>query len=348
MPVKKNIKAGIIGLGWPGKEHLKGYLACPGVELAAVCDWDEPLLKSVAAEYGIKKTYTDYKKMLEVEKLDAVSVCVPNYEHEELSIAALNAGTNVLCEKPPAMSAAEAEAMAQAAKKAGRVLMYALVMRFTPETRFAKDMIDAGDIGEIYLGKAGYTRRRGIPLGKDNWFVDNARSGGGAMIDIGVHALDCIWYLMGTPKPVSVSGVAYRKFEHCVPAGVKYDVDDASMALIKFANGASLFLEASWAWNLPGTATKLVAGTKGGIQIEPFRVFTEKKGVVLDETLGESSIPAGYGAAPSNPFAGEIAHFCDVLRGKTKLIATPEQGIQLMQMLRGVYESAETGREIRF
>ena len=345
--MKKNIKAGIIGLGWPGKEHLKGYLACPGVELAAVCDWDEPVLKSVAGEFGIKSTYTDYRKMLASENLDAVSVCVPNYEHAELSMAVLKSGANVLCEKPPAMSVAEAKAMAGAARKSGGVLMYALVMRFTPESRFAKDMIMAGELGDIYLGKAGYTRRRGIPLGKDNWFVDKARSGGGAMIDIGVHALDNVWYLMGTPKPVSVTGVAYRKFEHCVPAGVKYDVDDASMALIKFANGASLFLEASWAWNLPGGATKLVAGTKGGLQLDPLRIHKEKKGVVMDETLGESSMPEGYGSAPSNPFVGEVAHFCSVLRGKAKLIATPEQGIQLMQMLRGVYESAETGREVR-
>jgi len=168
------------------------------------------------------------------------------------------------------------------------------------------------------------------------------------MIDIGVHALDNVWYLMGTPKPVSVTGVAYRKFEHCVPTGVKYDVDDASMALIKFANGASLFLEASWAWNLPGGATKQVAGTRGGLQLDPLRIHREKNGVVMDETLGESSMPEGYGSAPSNPFVGEVAHFCSVLRGKAKLIATPEQGIQLMQMLRGVYESAETGREIRF
>ncbi len=345
--MKGKIKAAVIGLGWPGKEHLKGYLACPGVEVAALCDWDEPLLKSVAEQYKIAKTYTDYRKMLADEDLDAVSVCVPNYEHAELTIAALKAGTNVLCEKPPAMSVAEAKTMAQTASKSKRMLMYALVMRFSPETRFAKDMITAGELGDIYLAKAGYTRRRGIPLGRANWFVDSERSGGGAMIDIGVHALDCVWYLMGNPKPVSVSGVTYQKFGHCVPKGVKYDVDDASMALVKFENGASLFLEASWAWNLPGGATKQLAGTKGGLQLDPLRIHTEKKGIVVDTTLGDKSIPAGYGGAPENPFVGEVMHFCDAIRGKAKLIATAEQGVQLMQMLRGIYESSESGREVR-
>ena len=344
---KKQIRAAVIGLGWPGKEHLKGYKACADVEVAAVCDWDAALLGTVAAEFGVTRTYTDYKEMLAKERLDAVSVCVPNYEHAELAIDGVKAGANVLCEKPPAMTVAEARAMAAAAQKAKRVLMYALVMRFFPETRFIKDMVTAGELGDIYLAKAGYTRRRGIPLGKDGWFVDKARAGGGAMIDIGVHALDCVWYLMGTPAPVSVTGSAYRKFGHTVPAGTKYDVDDAALALITFANGATLYLEASWAWNLPGGATKMLAGTKGGAQLDPLKVYTEKNGVVVDTALGDASIPAGYGGAPANPFVAEVQHFVDVIRGRTQLLATPEQGVQLMQMLTGVYQSSESGREVR-
>ncbi len=342
------VRVGLIGLGWPGREHLKGYLATPAAEVAALCDLDEPLLQRVAGEHGIRRTYADYRQMLAREKLDAVSVCVPNHRHAELTIEALRAGAHVLCEKPPAMNVAEAEAMARAARESGRLLMYALVMRFHPETRFLKDLIVAGELGEIYIGKAGYTRRRGIPLGRDNWFVDKSRAGGGAMIDIGVHALDCIWYLMGTPSPVSVSGSAYRKFARCVPEGVRYDVDDAALALIKFANGATLFLEASWAWNLPGGTTKQVAGTKGGAQLDPLRIHTEKNGVVLDAALGDKSIPAGYGGAPANPFAAEVAHFLAALAGAVPPVATAEEGVALMQMLTGVYESAETGREIRF
>ncbi len=341
------VRTSVIGLGWPGKEHIKGYLADKEAELVAVCDWDEPVLRKVAREFNVKRTYLDYKEMIACEDIDAVSICVPNYEHAELTVNCLKAGNHVLCEKPPAMNPDEARLMAATARDAGKTLMYGLVMRFFPEPRFVKELILAGELGDIYLGKASYTRRRGIPLGKDGWFIDKSRSGGGALVDIGVHALDCVWYLMGTPRPVSVSGASYQKFPHCVPAGVKYDVDDASVALIKFDNGAALIVEASWAWNLPASSTKMVAGTKAGAQLDPLKLFTEKNGVIMDSTPGEKAMPEGYGSGPSNPFALEMAHFVDVIQGKQELIATPEHGIQLMQMLSAIYESAATGREVR-
>jgi len=341
------VRTSIIGLGWPGKEHLKGYLACPDAEVVAVCDWDEPLLHEVAEQFGIKRRYTDYKEMIACEDIDAVSVCVPNYEHAELTIDALRAGKHVLCEKPPAMNADEARAMAAAAKENGRVLMYAMVMRFRPEVQFVRKLVDAGELGEIYIGKAGYTRRRGIPRGKDNWFIDSKRSGGGALIDIGVHALDCVWYLMGTPRPVEVFGSTYSKFGYTVPKGITYDVDDAALAMVRFDNGAVLYLEATWAWNLPSGAMKQIAGTKGGADLEPFRIFTERDGLLLDTTTGAGGMPEGYGGLPKNPFAGETAHFVSVIRGETELIATAEHGIRLMEMLDAIYEAGRTGRSVK-
>ena len=206
------IRAAIIGLGWPGNEHLKGYNACAHTEVVAICDWDEPLLHRIGDQYGIQRRFADYKEMIACNDIDAVSIAVPNYEHALLTIDCLEAGKHVLCEKPPAMNAQEAERMAAAARASGRVLMYALVMRFGAEVRYVKALVEAGELGEIYLGKAGYTRRRGIPRGKENWFIDRQRAGGGALIDIGLHALDCVWYLMGTPKPVYVMGSAYQHF----------------------------------------------------------------------------------------------------------------------------------------
>jgi len=139
--------------------------------------------------------------------------------------------------------------MADAAEKNERVLMYALVQRFGGNAKLLKQMIDNGELGDVYFGKAGYVRRRGIPLGREGWFVDKKRSGGGALIDIGVHALDCVWWLMGSPKPVAILGAAYSKFGHLVPENVKYDVDDATFAHIRFENGATIVLEATWALN---------------------------------------------------------------------------------------------------
>jgi len=341
------VRAAVIGLGWPGKEHVKGYQACADAELVALCDINESLLKQVAGEYGVERTYADYREMIACGDIDVVSVCVPNFLHADLTMDSLKSGKHVLCEKPPALNAGQARAMADAAQANDKLVMYAVVMRFFAETAFVKSLIDAGELGEIYIGKAGYTRRRGIPMGAGAWFIDSERAGGGALIDIGVHALDCIWYLMGTPKPVSVSGSAYTKFAHTVPEGVKYDVDDSALALIKFENGATLYLEATWAWNLPGGAVKMVAGTKGGAQLDPLKIYTEKNGVSVDTTLGGGDMPEGYGGGLSGPFAAEVAHFVSAVRGETELMATAEQGVQLMEMLDAVYESGRTGREVR-
>ena len=131
-----------------------------------------------------------------------------------------------------------------------------------------------------------------------------------------------------------------------MPKDITVDGDDAAMGLIRFANGATLYLEASWAWNLPGGATTQIAGTRGGADLEPFRLFTERNGVSLDTALGRDGMPAGYGDAPANPFCGEVAHFADVIRGDAELIATPEQGIQIMQMLDAIYASSASGQGV--
>ena len=290
MTAQKKVRAAVIGLGWPGMQHLKGYTACQRSEVVAVCDLDENRCKEVAEEYSVPQTFTDHRQMLARDDIDAVSVCLPNFLHAPFSIDVLNAGKHVLCEKPPATSAQEAQAMAEAAERHNRVLMYALVQRFGGGARALKQMIDAGELGEVYLGKAGYVRRRGIPVGREGWFVDKSRSGGGALIDIGVHALDCVWWLLGSPQPVAIMGAAYSKFGHQVPEDVKYDVDDAAFAQIRFDNGATIVLEATWALNLPGGGYVKVAGTKAGAQLNPLTIYTEENGEEVDKTPDVPSI----------------------------------------------------------
>ncbi|MDD9975847.1 MAG: Gfo/Idh/MocA family oxidoreductase, partial [Candidatus Poribacteria bacterium] len=190
------VRAAVVGLGWPGMQHLKGYTLDPRSEVIAVCDLDKARVREVAKQHKIPNTYTDHLEMLKNQDIDAVSVCLPNFLHAPISIDALNAGKHVLCEKPPARSAQEAKAMADTAAKNGKTLMYALVQRFDGSSQHLKQLVEAGELGDVYFGKAAYVRRRGVPIGKEGWFVDRERSGGGALIDIGVHALDCIWWLM--------------------------------------------------------------------------------------------------------------------------------------------------------
>lgn len=335
---KKKTHVAVIGLGWPGQMHLKGYRQNPDVEVVAICDANTELAEKTAAEHGIETTYADHRLLLARDDLDAVSVCLPNFLHAPISLDALNAGKHVICEKPPALNALEARRMATAAAKGKRILMYALCQRFTGQTVLAKDYIDKGELGDMYYGRAVYHRRRGIPTGTGSWFVDKKRSGGGALIDIGVHALDCTWWLMGTPKPVSVSGNAYGKFAHTLPKGTHFDVDDSAFALIRFANDATLVLECSWALNLPGGGAIQVAGTRGGAELNPLRIYTERDGVQVD-------------ISPQTPeldnFAGQTRHFVECIRQRRSPLVSPEQGVQLMQMLDGIYKSAASGKEVR-
>ena len=331
------VRAAVVGLGWPGMQHLRGYTVDPRSEVIAVCDLDERQVEKVAREHKIPNTYTNHLEMLENKDIDAVSVCLPNFLHAPISIDALSAGKHVLCEKPPARSAQEAKAMADAAAENSKILMYALVQRFDGSSQRLKQLVKAGELGDIYFGKAAYVRRRGIPIGKEGWFVDRARSGGGALIDIGVHALDCIWWLMNSPRPVEVMGTSYAHFGHLVPDDVKYDVDDGTFAQILFENGATLILETTWALNLPGDNYIKIAGTKAGATLNPFTLYTEKDGKEVDTPLDAPSI---------NGFDEEVKHFVGcIVDGKTP-ISSAEQGIMLMQMLDGIYESAEKGRSV--
>jgi len=336
----KKLRVGIIGLGWPGVEHLKGYLSTERAEVVAVCDVDAERRERIAAEHKVPAAFADHKTMLREAELDAVSNCLPNFLHAPVTLDALRAGKHVLCEKPPAMSAKEAAAMAALAKQKRRTLMYALCLRFGADSMIVRDYVDRGELGEIYFGKAGYVRRRGIPIGKGGWFVDKKRSGGGALIDIGVHALDRCWWLMGCPRPVAVLGSVYQKFRSQVPKDVKFDVDDAAFALIKFANGATLILEATWAINLPGGGWCEIAGTKGGARITPLTIFTERDGTQLDITPQ----PANPNA---NMMAGETVHFVECCLTGKKPLMDADQGVQLMKMLDGIYRSQSTGREVR-
>jgi predicted dehydrogenase len=332
------VRVGVIGLAWPGNEHLKGYQTCPEAQVVALCDLKKDLLAEKAAEYGVKKTFTNYRKMLELPGLDAVDVCIPNDLHARATIDSFRAGKHVLCEKPPARSASEARRMAQAAGRARKTLMYAVCLRFSSPAQCLKSYIDSGALGDIYYARTVYLRRCGIPFGTKAWFVNKRRAGGGALIDIGVHALDLAWWLMGTPRPKAVLGSAYAKFAHTAPPGVKFDVEDSAFAMVKFANDATLIVEASWALHQAGGSIHQLAGTKGGAEMHPLRIFTERDGVQTDLT---PQPPA------NNMFADEVRHFVTCIQHRRRPLATAEQGVQLMQMLQAVYQSQRTGREVR-
>lgn len=334
--------------------HLPGYQRLAGVEVAAICDIDETKLKAMAAKYNVAKTYTDYRKMLK-SGLDAVSICLPNYLHAPATIAALEAGCHVLCEKPMAMTAVEAEKMVDAAKASGKVLMMSFNNRYRTDTLALKKRIEAGNLGDIYFAKAGWERRRGIP-GWGSWFTRKEQSGGGSLIDIGVHALDLTLWLMGMPEPVAVSGATYAKFGMTPGYGSGgwgtpdekgfFDVDDLASAMIRFANGATMFLQSSWASHIEREKMELeLLGTTAGAKLagDPVQtyIFSEKDNVLSDTTIKPPAGPSSGGHYAA------IAHFVDCVTKGAECASPGPHGVYVMRILEAIYKSAKSGKEVR-
>lgn len=349
----KKLKVGIIGTGSISAMHIEGYLKNPNVELYAFCDINEAQLKKMADKYGITRTYTDCNEMLKLEELDAVSVCTWNSAHAPCTIAALNAGKHVLCEKPMATSAAEAREMLEAAKRNNKLLMIGFVRRYGNDCRIVKDFIDKDFLGDIYYAKATYLRRDGNPGG---WFGDKSRSAGGPLIDLGVHVIDLTRYLMGNPKPVSIYGVTYQKlFNRPHIKGAKgytsvssgnhdiCDVEDFASAMIRYDNGAVLSIEASFSLNVKkDQGTIELFGDKAGVKLDPeVEFFTETNDYLTNISLDASSALSFDGL-----FNNEIDHYVDCIINGTPCKSPAEDGVTIMTILDGVYESARTGHEV--
>ncbi|MBN1671666.1 MAG: Gfo/Idh/MocA family oxidoreductase [Kiritimatiellae bacterium] len=344
----KRLRMGVVGLGM-GTGHVRGYQAHPRAEVAAICDVDEKRLQAAAKEYGVSATYTDAGEMFRQAGLDAVSIATPNKFHAPLSIAALKAGLHVLCEKPMAMNAREAQKMLDAAKAAKRNLMINFSYRFTDVSRALKQQVDAGVLGDIYFGRTVWHRRRGMPK-FGGWFGIKELAGGGPLIDLGVHRLDLALWLMGYPEPVVVTGSAYNKIAAPIAKKAKktFTVEDLACGMVKFANGATLIIEASWALHIKHAehmVTRL-CGTKGGLvqrnvggkyEFEA-EIYTDEPGGRFTRTIDR--VTAGGGSA--------MGEFVDSILEKRAPLATGEEGLKVMKILDGIYKSAQTGREVRY
>ncbi|NLE13044.1 MAG: Gfo/Idh/MocA family oxidoreductase [Clostridiales bacterium] len=345
-------KLAIIGTGGISHCHMGGYLALSDIcEVTAACDIDEAKLKAYGEKYGIKNLYTDYNEMLAKEELDAVSVTTWNAAHCGATVAALNAGCNVICEKPMAMNTAEALKMEEAAKRNGKLLQIGFVRRYEGGVEAAKDYIDGGEAGDIYFANVSYLRRNGCPGG---WFGDLRYSGGGPLIDLGVHVMDLARYLAGRPKPVAAYGVTFKKllateggekvWVSSTTGKFERNVEDFATGFIRFDNGFVMHVAASFSLNIEkDTGTVEIFGTKAGIKIsEPLQVYRTDgtNDIISAEKYNKS-------AAFGDIFIREIAHFVDCVRNGTECRAPAHDGVVLMQMIDAIYESARTGHEVQ-
>lgn len=350
----KKIKLGIVGCGGIFRcTHLPAILEHGDeFEIVAVCDVIKERMNIEGISDTVKK-YENYIDLVNDEEVEAVDICTPNYYHSVISVLALEKGKHVLCEKPDAVSVAEMKKMIDAEKRSGKVMMVMRNCRYLPASKYFKNYVDSGGCGEIYCGKCGYLRRRGIP-GKGGWFTTKALSGGGPLVDLGVHMLDLALYLMGNPKAVSVSGCTYNKFSETTVSDSEnskfgdkkedgiFDVEDLAMGFVRFENGACLQLEFSWASNIEKEEFFVeLRGTKSGIRFSSDDaknvIWTERNGV-LEDVYPKTVRKSGHGDVVKN--------FADAINGKAKPDYTTEQGMNIIKIFEGFYKSAETGKEI--
>jgi len=295
-------------------------------------------------DFGATREYGDANDLLRDVQVDAVSVCLPNAMHLPIVTAALKAGKHVLCETPPALNSGEARKLAAVAAKAGKALLYGFQRRFGGAEQAARLTLDKGYVGAAYHVRASWMRTRGIPTGT-GWYADKSKSGGGAMMDLGIQMLDLAWSLLGQPRLINAYAVFNQRFRGALPAEVPYDVEDAGFALLKFEGDKSMELSASWAINQPPREH----GTK-------CQVYAEKGAIVVYNPQGPL-LYRGFGAngeAKETPlktpkvvhYPAMMRHFKECIAGTSTPAVGPAQGVVLMAMIDAIYKSAASGKSV--
>jgi len=346
------LKVGIIGVGGIARTHIPGWQASEHAELVAGSDVREDVLKKWGAEYEVKKLCADPEELFSDPDIDIIDVCTPNMYHAPLTIAALEAGKHVICEKPLAPTPDEIRRMIAARDKADKLLMTAQHFRFQGSARAMKAEIETGALGDIYHARSWMLRRGGAPVGEG--FILKKHSGGGPCIDIGVHILDLTLWFLGNPEPVAVSGVARAELahqkgafsqwgRHLIPE--QYDVEDFAAAFVRFNSGATLVLEVSWLLHhdTPGEDMQMwLYGTGGGAHWPKGEIFetSYQTRQFYNRTL--KLMHDGL-----EPHAQECADFARAVAEGASSPVPAEQSLQVLKILDGIYRSQKAGGEVR-
>ncbi|WP_068673142.1 Gfo/Idh/MocA family protein [Oceanobacillus sp. Castelsardo] len=338
------LKMGIIGAGGIAvSRHIPAYLLLKDkVNIVAVQDVNIERAHKIAREYDIPNVYHDYRDLF--KEVDAVTICTPNKFHAEITIAALEAGCHVLCEKPMGLNTSECEKMIEAAKKSKRLLGIGYHYRFMPEGQLAKQAIH--EIGDPLVTRVQALRRRKVP----GWgvFTNKDLQGGGSLIDFGCHLIDLSLWLLGETEPVEVIGKTYNRlsktpnqindwgtFDH-----ESFDVDDHVSAYVTFTNGSTMLFECSWAANIKEDTTHLsISGSEAGISVFPYELYTPKYGAFMTTTASIEEDKSGFLQAKN---------FVESCLGETDLIVKPEESLRVTKIIDAIYESSQSGKSVRF
>jgi len=345
------IKVGIIGTGGIAQYlHLKQYLDCDDTQVVALCDVREEALTATRRRWGLEDTavFTDAEAMFAEVDLDAVSICTPNDSHRDLALAAIEAGVAILCEKPLALNATQAQEMADGAEAAGLVNMTGFSKRFFPAARLAKSLIQDGELGEIYVLEGHYVQgwvlRPDLPL---VWRLQRDRTGSGALGDLGSHLFDLArWWVGEAGEVVALTRtfISQRPLPQGQGMGT-VDVDDHVGFVVRFQEGAMGTFTASRVVGSIRDDCRLTAhGSHGSL------TFTTQQPDRLQVCLGQAmqrlqglsdvEVPRDYRNVE------EIPTFVQAVRGGTSVEPSFLDGLRCQELLDAVLESAETGRRV--
>jgi predicted dehydrogenase len=333
-----SLRIAFTGTGYISRIHARAAQKLPEVQLAAVVNHRPESMAAFAAEFGIPRQYGSVEELLQDGEVDALSVNTPNYLHAPQTIAALEAGVHVMVEKPMAMNAAEGQAMIGASQVSGALLMVAHCWRFDPEAQWLRRQADEGRIGSVIRTK-GYGVH--VNWGPAGWFVQKRYAGGGAMADMGVHAIDTTRYLIGDPQPVSVYariGTYYKDF----------DVDDTGVIIVNWDNGVTSYMESGW-WQpyADGSeASVQLYGTQGMGQLYPTGLLMPS-----DKAWQVDKVDSGFPAVrdphmPQSLYDTQLAYFVECIRRGRTPIPGGAEGLINMKIVDAAYESARTGQVV--
>jgi predicted dehydrogenase len=355
-------KIAIIGAGWMAAYHVAGFRAA-GAEVVAIVDKVPAAAKAASQKYGVDKTFSEPKELYAaIKDLDAVSIITPNAFHHPLVMDALANGKNVFCEKPPALNAADVGQMADAAKKANRVLMFNFNNRARPESYAMREYFKSGQVGRVNSAQATWIRRNGIP-GFGGWFTTKKLSGGGPVIDL-LHMIDLALHFMGYPEPAYVLGNTFNDLidnkEFKGPWGIPdvkegiTDVEAAAHAFVTFKTGQVLTIRNSWAeMNEREVVSVVFQGQKAGgkiqrlfridgldpTSIDTCEIYGQENGFPVNRTIiVEADETMGRTRSAKN--------FALVLDEKEAPLNHPGEAFKLMKIIDGIYASAKSGKPV--
>jgi len=334
--LNRKTRIGIIGLGGIGQlVHLPTFSKLKEIEIAAVAELNKNRLNSLSDKFNIPNRFTDYREMLANVELDAVVIATPTNTHLDIALDCLSYGRHLLIEKPVTRTFEESLKIKAAAEKNNCQVMVGMNARFRPDSMLLKSLISSGELGEIFYIRCGWSRNQSSA---EKWFSKKSESGGGVTLDLGIVLLDLSIWLFDYPP---IKSISVQNYHHRTQG-----VEDSSVGLIKFQNSSVINFEFSWALHSIKDSFELTAyGTKGTAQLNPLRVYRREGSTIIDYT---PSSAANSKNLFRKSYENEIKHFIASIRNEQEFLSPLKEAITRMQIIEGIYKSAESGNEIKF